>query len=104
MSTCAQSTLDCSDVHGALDDAPDDASLIFISPGGWTDVTQFIHAPQVLRWTQDWGRAKDLAWKVAGAYGEEFSAIAAPQSGVTEWLQLLARVNVPCAVVSAFDR
>lgn len=59
---------------------------------------------QVLRWTQDWGRAKDLAWKVAGAYGEEFSAIAAPQSGVTEWLQLLARVNVPCAVVSAFDR
>ena len=59
---------------------------------------------QVLRWTQDWGRARELAWKVASAYGEEFSAIAAAQPGVAEWLQLLSRVNVPCAVVSAFDR
>lgn len=59
---------------------------------------------QVLNWTQDWGRARALACCVASAYGEEFSAIGAPQAGVGEWLQLLSRVNVPCAVVSAFDR
>lgn len=59
---------------------------------------------QVLRWTQDWGRARQLACSVAAAYGGEFSALAQPQAGVAEWLQLLSRVNVPCAVVSAFDR
>lgn len=59
---------------------------------------------QVLQWTREWSHAKALAWKVAVAYGEDFGRISEPQPGVKEWLQVLSKANVPCAVVSAFDR
>lgn len=59
---------------------------------------------EVLRWTQDWGRAKELAWRVASAYGDEFASASEPQPGVREWLHALSKVNVPCAIVSTFDR
>ncbi|EIE24734.1 HAD-like protein, partial [Coccomyxa subellipsoidea C-169] len=59
---------------------------------------------EVFRWSQDWSRAKDLAWRVASAYGDEFAAASEPQPGVREWLHVLSKVNVPCAVVSTFDR
>jgi beta-phosphoglucomutase-like phosphatase (HAD superfamily) len=59
---------------------------------------------EVLRWSQDWSRAKDLAWRVASAYGDEFANATEPQPGVREWLHVLSKVNVPCAVVSTFDR
>ncbi len=59
---------------------------------------------EVLQWSQEWSRAKELAWRVASAYSEEFAAATEPQPGVGEWLHILSRVNVPCAVVSTFDR
>ena len=59
---------------------------------------------QVLRWTRDWGKAKELAWQVAAAYGSNFNAISEPQPGIREWLHALSKSNVPCAIVTAFDR
>ena len=41
---------------------------------------------------------------MASAYGDEFAAASEPQPGVREWLHVLSKVNVPCAVVSTFDR
>lgn len=61
-------------------------------------------ALQVLRWAQDWGRAKELAWQVAVAYATGFNAITEPQPGIREWLHALSKSNVPCAIVTAFDR
>ncbi len=61
-------------------------------------------ALQVLRWTQDWGKAKQLAWQVAAAYASVFNAITEPQPGIREWLHALSKANVPCAIVTAFDR
>ena len=59
---------------------------------------------QVLRWAQDWGKAKELAWQVAAAYASGFNAITEPQPGIREWLHALSKSNVPCAIVTAFDR
>ena len=59
---------------------------------------------EVLQWSQEWSRAKELAWRVASAYSAEFAAATEPQPGVREWLHVLSKVNVPCAVVSTFDR
>ena len=59
---------------------------------------------QVLRWVKDWGKAKELAWQVAAAYAAGFKAIAEPQPGIREWLHALSKANVPCAIVTAFDR
>ncbi|CAL5219752.1 g1652 [Coccomyxa viridis] len=59
---------------------------------------------EVLRWTRDWGKAKELAWQVAAAYGSNFTAISEPQPGIREWLHALSKSNVPCAIVTAFDR
>ncbi|KAK9836404.1 hypothetical protein WJX84_001269 [Apatococcus fuscideae] len=59
---------------------------------------------EVLQWTRDWGWARQLAWKMAGLYVEEFREIREPLHGVREWLAALARCNIPCAVVSSMDR
>ena len=59
---------------------------------------------QVLRWARDWGKAKELAWQVAAAYAAGFNAITEPQPGIREWLHALSKSNVPCAIVTAFDR
>ena len=50
---------------------------------------------QVLRWAQDWGKAKELAWQVAAAYASGFNAITEPQPGIREWLHALSKSNVP---------
>ena len=63
-----------------------------------------LYCVQVLRWTRDWGKAKELAWQVAAAYGTNFNAISEPQPGIREWLHALSKSNVPCAIVTAFDR
>jgi len=57
-----------------------------------------------LIWTRDWGKAKELAWQVAAAYASSFNAITEPQPGIREWLHALSKSNVPCAIVTAFDR
>ena len=61
-------------------------------------------ALQVLRWTRDWGKAKQLAWQVAAAYASGFNALTEPQPGIRKWLHALSKANVPCTIVTAFDR
>ncbi len=41
---------------------------------------------------------------MAAAYGSNFNAISEPQPGIREWLHALSKSNVPCAIVTAFDR
>ncbi len=55
---------------------------------------------QVLQWTRDWKRAQALAWQVASAYAQLLGEVQAPLPGVLDWLQLMAKNNVPCALVS----
>ena len=55
---------------------------------------------QVLQWTRDWKRAQALAWQVATAYAQLLQEVQSPLPGVLEWLQLMAKNNVPCALVS----
>jgi hypothetical protein len=59
---------------------------------------------QVLQWTQDWGRARALAWRVACIYADEFGKLTEPLPGVREWLTALSNQNVPCGLVSSMDR
>ena len=66
--------------------------------------TSHVSPLQVLIWTRDWGKAKELAWQVAAAYASSFKAITEPQPGIREWLHALSKSNVPCAIVTAFDR
>lgn len=54
---------------------------------------------QVLQWTRDWKRAQELAWLVAGAYAQLLLEVESPLPGVVEWLQLMAKNSVPCALV-----
>ena len=55
---------------------------------------------QVLQWTQDWGRAQALAWRLALLYAEEFQQLSEPCPAVKSWLEALKKANVPCALVS----
>lgn len=57
-------------------------------------------AAQVLQWTQDWGRAQALAWRLALLYAEEFQQLSEPCPSVKTWLEALQKANVPCALVS----
>ncbi|GAB4824176.1 hypothetical protein N2152v2_011222 [Parachlorella kessleri] len=59
---------------------------------------------EVLQWTRDWKRAQALAWQVASAYAQLLGEVQAPLPGVLDWLQLMAKNNVPCALVSGLDR
>lgn len=61
-------------------------------------------AMEVLHWTRDMRRAQGLAWQVATAYGEALRGVEAPLPGVKEWLALMCKTNVPCALVTAMDR
>jgi beta-phosphoglucomutase-like phosphatase (HAD superfamily) len=61
-------------------------------------------AMHVLQWTRDVRRARALAWDVAAAYAEELRAVEAPLPGVREWLSLMSKTNVPCALVTSLDR
>ena len=55
---------------------------------------------QVLHWTRDWGRAQELAWRVAVLYAQEFEQLRDAMLGVVQWLAALRKANTPCALVS----
>ena len=55
---------------------------------------------QVLQWTRDWKQAQALAWQVASAYAQLLQEVQSPLPGVLDWLHLMAKNNVPCALVS----
>ncbi len=57
-------------------------------------------ATQVLHWTRDWGRAQELAWRVAVLYAELFQQLQDATLGVAQWLTALRKANTPCALVS----
>ena len=57
-------------------------------------------AAQVLHWTRDWGRAQELAWRVAVLYAEQFEQLRDATLGVAQWLAALRKANTPCALVS----
>lgn len=58
-------------------------------------------ALQLLQWTRDWKRAQELSWLVATAYGQLLTEVEGPLPGVVDWLTLMSKNNVPCALVSA---
>ncbi|KAL4448919.1 hypothetical protein ABPG77_007636 [Micractinium sp. CCAP 211/92] len=58
----------------------------------------------VLMWTRDWKRAQELAWLVATEYARLLLELAEPLDGVEDWLQLMAKTRVPCALVTSMDR
>jgi beta-phosphoglucomutase-like phosphatase (HAD superfamily) len=62
-------------------------------------------AMQVLQWTQSMPRAQELAWLVATEYATMIqNDIQNPLPGVVEWLSLMSKTNVPCALVTAIDK
>ena len=54
----------------------------------------------MLQWTREWGRAQELAWRLAILYAEEFHKLNEPMPAVKPWLQALQKANVPCALIS----
>ncbi|PSC73179.1 haloacid dehalogenase-like hydrolase superfamily [Micractinium conductrix] len=58
----------------------------------------------VLLWTRDWKRAQELAWLVATQYAQLLLETAETREGVTDWLQLMGKTKVPCALVTSMDR
>jgi beta-phosphoglucomutase-like phosphatase (HAD superfamily) len=62
-------------------------------------------AIQVLQWTQSMQRAQELAWLVATEYAKMIqNDIETPLPGVTEWLSIMAKTNVPCALITSIDK
>jgi beta-phosphoglucomutase-like phosphatase (HAD superfamily) len=62
-------------------------------------------AMQVLQWTQNMQRAQELAWLVATEYAKSIqNDIETPLPGVVEWLSVMSKTNVPCALVMAIDK
>lgn len=61
-------------------------------------------AMHVLQWTSDMRRARELAWLVGTAYAAGLRSVASPRPGAAQWLALMAKCNVPCALVTAIDR
>lgn len=62
-------------------------------------------AMQVLQWTQSMQRAQELAWMVATEYSTMIQHdIETPLPGVEEWLTVMSKTNVPCALVTAIDK
>lgn len=58
----------------------------------------------VLRWTDDIRRAKDLSWQLSQAYIEEISQNSQLRPGVEKWLKSMQEFHVPCALVSTLGR
>lgn len=61
-------------------------------------------AMDILQWTRDMKRAKELAWLVAIAYSELLEQVQDPLPGVKEWLAIMNKTNIPCSLVTAMDR
>lgn len=58
---------------------------------------------QILHWTNDIKKARDISYSVALEYTEELKK-ASLLPGVENWLTLMNDFNIPCAVVSNLDR
>lgn len=58
-------------------------------------------AVQVLQWTQDWARARELSLRVATLFVEELEQLKEVVPGVAAWLAALKSARVPCAIVSS---
>ena len=58
-------------------------------------------AAQVLQWTQDWARARELSFRVATLFVEELEQLKEVVPGVAAWLGALKSARVPCAIVSS---
>lgn len=58
-------------------------------------------AAQVLQWTQDWARARELSLRVATLFVEELEQLKEVVPGVAAWLAALKSARVPCAIVSS---
>lgn len=61
-------------------------------------------AMNVLQWTRDMRRAQELAWLVATSYAQALREVEQPLPGVVDWLAVMSKTNVPCALVTAMDR
>ncbi|KAG7671543.1 putative 5-amino-6-(5-phospho-D-ribitylamino)uracil phosphatase, chloroplastic [Nannochloris sp. 'desiccata'] len=62
-------------------------------------------AMQVLQWTQSMQRAQELAWLVATEYSKMIqNDIQTPLPGVVDWLTIMSKTNIPCALVTAIDK
>jgi beta-phosphoglucomutase-like phosphatase (HAD superfamily) len=59
---------------------------------------------EVLQWTQSWGRAQELAYSLATTYAELLAEASTPLPGVVDWLTLVSKHNMPCALVTTLDR
>ena len=58
----------------------------------------------VLQWSRDFGSARSLAHRLGQLYTELFLALEEPQLGAIDWLKVLKKTKVPCAVVSQMQR
>lgn len=56
---------------------------------------------QVLQWTADFERAKELSFRIAELFLEELEQLTEVDEGLMDWLGTLRAQNVPCAVVSS---
>lgn len=55
---------------------------------------------EVLQWTHDMKRAQEVAWKVATCYSGLLAETTNPLPGVDNWLALMSRNNIPCALIT----
>lgn len=58
----------------------------------------------VLGWTRDLKSARALSWELAQLYSDQLTTITEPIAGIRDWLNALTNFNVPCALVSQFDK
>ena len=61
-------------------------------------------AMQLLQWTTEMKRAQEIAWLVATAYGKALQEVQQPRHGVAEWLALMSKTSVPCALITSMDK
>ena len=59
---------------------------------------------EMMQWTYDISRARELAWMISSSYADLVKDITEPLIGVREWLDLMGKTQVPCALVSNLDR
>jgi len=58
----------------------------------------------VLQWSRDVGSARTLAERLGQLYTDLFRDLDEPQSGAIDWLRVLKKTKVPCAVISQMRR
>ena len=58
----------------------------------------------VMGWTRDIGRARELGWMVSTAYSELVRNVREPIPGARQWLELMTKTQVPCALLTNLKR